>query len=121
MLSYLAQRFEVPYELSGKTVKLVVDPHGGRGIGVENDAGQSLGAATPLDVNANLNRVRRTPVQPGSDDGLGGSDDTPKGGLGGAPKGADLVDLAHQQYYAGARAPVTPMPTPTPTTHARGA
>ncbi len=120
-VSYLAQRFEVPYELSGKTVKLVVDPHGGRVIGVENDAGQSLGAATPLDVNANLNRVRRTPVQPGSDEGVGGSDDTPKGGLGGAPKGANLVELAHQQYYAGARAPVTPMPTPTPTTHARGA
>ena len=49
----------MPYELSGKTVKLVVDPHAKRVLGVENDAGLSLGAATPLDRQANLKRVCR--------------------------------------------------------------
>jgi len=53
-VSYLGQQFEVPYELSGKTVELVVDPHGERVIGVENDAGESLGSATALDLVANL-------------------------------------------------------------------
>ena len=99
-VSYLGQQFEVPYELCGKTVELVVDPHGERVIGVENDAGESLGSATALDLVANLQRVRRKPEQPGDDDGasvLGGS---PKRGPGGG--GPNLVELAHQQYYAGA-------------------
>ena len=51
-VSYLGQRFEVPYELSGKTVRLVVDPHAERVVGVEDAAGVSLGAATPLDMLA---------------------------------------------------------------------
>jgi putative transposase len=97
-VSYLGQQFEVPYELSGKTVKLVVDPHAKRVLGVENDAGLSLGAATPLDRQANLKRVRRKPAQPGHDDGLGMTGSTPKRGPGGA--GPNLVELAHRQYYA---------------------
>ncbi|NDP40797.1 MAG: transposase [Rhodoferax sp.] len=97
-VSYLGQQFEVPYELSGKTVKLVVDPHAKRVLGVENDAGLSLGAATPLDRQANLKRVRRKPAQPGDDDGLGMTGSTPKRGPGGA--GPNLVELAHRQYYA---------------------
>ena len=48
-----ASCFEVPYELSGKTVRLVVDPHAQRVVGVENEAGESLGEATPLDAIAN--------------------------------------------------------------------
>ena len=55
------ERFEVPYELSGKRVILVVDPHTQQVLGVENDQGESLGAATPLDVLANVNRKRRKP------------------------------------------------------------
>lgn len=35
-MSYLGQRFEVPHELSGKTVRLVVDPHAARVLGVES-------------------------------------------------------------------------------------
>jgi transposase InsO family protein len=58
-VSYEAQRFEVPYELSGQTVQLVVNPHTQTVIGVENKAGESLGAATLLDLQRNIYRERR--------------------------------------------------------------
>ncbi len=58
-VSYQGAHFEVPYELSGKRVVLVVDPHVQQVLGVENDQGESLGTATPLDVVANVNRKRR--------------------------------------------------------------
>lgn len=83
-VSYLGQRFEVPYELAGKTVKLVVDPHAQRVVGVEDDDGQSLCQATPLDPIANTHRARRqaTAVAPT------------------APRsGPNLVEIAHQQYH----------------------
>jgi len=86
-VSYLGQRFEVPYELSGKTVRLVVDPHAGRVVGVEDDAGVSLGAATPLDMLANIGRARRKP-EPLTDPAL-----TP------ARTGPNLVELAHAKYH----------------------
>ena len=38
-VSYLGQRFEVPYELSGKTVRLVVDHYAQRVVGVGDAAG----------------------------------------------------------------------------------
>jgi transposase InsO family protein len=60
-VSYLGRRFEVPYELSGKTVRLVVDPHAQRVVGVEDEAGVSLGAAVELDQLANEHRTRRKP------------------------------------------------------------
>lgn len=60
-VSYLGRRFEVPYELSGKSVRLVVDPHEGRVVGVEDEAGAPLGAATELDQIANQHRTRRKP------------------------------------------------------------
>lgn len=60
-VSYRGQRFELPYELAGKTVRLVVDPHAQRVLGVENDAGESIGAATVLDEIANAQRRRRKP------------------------------------------------------------
>jgi transposase InsO family protein len=82
-VSYQGQRFEVPYELAGKTVDLVVDPHSQRVVGVEDD-GQSLGEATPLDPIANTHRARRKagaviPVAPRD--------------------GPNLVEIAHQQYH----------------------
>lgn len=84
-VSYLDERFEVPYELAGKTVKLVVDPHAGRVLGVENAAGESLGSATPLDAVANLKRVRRKPdPEP--------SHETPR-------SGPNLVEIAYAQYH----------------------
>lgn len=59
-VSFQGDRFEVPFELSGKTVRLVVDPHAGTVVGVENEKGEAIGQATPLDALANLNRPRRT-------------------------------------------------------------
>jgi transposase InsO family protein len=84
-VSYLGQRFEVPYELSGKTVRLVVDPHAQRVVGVENEAGVSLGQATALDVLANIKRVRRKPE--------------PAPASTGSRDGPNLVELAHAQYH----------------------
>ncbi len=55
------QRLEVPCELSGKTVRLVVEPYAGRVVGLEDAAGVSLGSATPLDQLANIQRARRKP------------------------------------------------------------
>ena len=57
-VSYQGARFEVPFELSGKTVSLVVDPHAEVVVGVENEKGESIGLATPLDALANLDRRR---------------------------------------------------------------
>ena len=85
-VSYQNQRFEVPYELTGKTVHLVVDPHAQKVVGVEDDSGQSLGAATPLDALANATRARRKP-EPVT---------TPEIK---AHSGPNLVELAYQQYH----------------------
>ncbi len=60
-VSYQGNRFEVPYEHTGKQVVLVVDPHSQQVIGVEDDQGKSLGAATALDAVANVDRKRRKP------------------------------------------------------------
>jgi putative transposase len=55
---YNGQYFEVPYELTDKTVMLVVDPHQKRAIQVESEAGLFLGPVTPLNAVANLRRRR---------------------------------------------------------------
>ena len=83
-VSYQSTRFEVPYELSGRSVRLVVDPHGRQVVGVEDDDGKSLGAATPLDALANVHRRRRQPQPP----------EEP------SPKDTDNeVELAYREYY----------------------
>ena len=84
-MSYLGQRFEVPYELSGKTVRLVVDPHAERVVGVEDEAGQSLGLATALDALANISRVRRKPE--------------PAAASVAQRDGPNLVEIAHARYH----------------------
>jgi putative transposase len=86
-VSYLGQRFELPYELSGCTVSLVVDPHAQRVVGVEDQAGQSLGQATVLDAIANSHRARRRPEP----------------AVASLPPrdGPNLVEIAHQQHHAG--------------------
>ena len=61
-VSYEGARFEVPFELVGKTVKLVVDPHARKVLGVESDSGECLGKATPLDILANARRKRKGPA-----------------------------------------------------------
>lgn len=60
-VSYEGKFFEVPYELAGQTVQLVVDPHAGTVVGVENKTGDSLGLATLLDALGNMHRTRRKP------------------------------------------------------------
>jgi len=85
-VSYLGERFEVPYELSGKTVRLVVDPHTERVVGVEDEAGAALGKATPLDAIANISRVRRKPE--------------PAAELA-ERTGPNLIEIAHAQYQGG--------------------
>jgi len=88
-VSYLGQRFELPYELSGKTVRLVVDPHAQRVVGVENEHGVSLGEATALDEIGNTRRARRKPdpaAQPSATRTHLGS-------------GPNLVEIAHQRYH----------------------
>jgi len=86
-VSYLGQRFEVPYPLSGRSVRLVVDPHTTQVIGVEDDKGASLGEATPLDAVANVHRQRRkprpeVPASPGD-----------------AATGENEVELAYRRHY----------------------
>ena len=78
-VSYQGQDFEVPYELSGKTVQLVVDPQAERVVGVEDEEGRSLGIATPLDPIANARRRRRKPVPDGA---TAASQDPQSGGTG---------------------------------------
>jgi putative transposase len=71
-ISFEAHHFEVPFELAGKTVTVVVDPHTGKALSVEDDAGNPLGAITPLDRLANLQRTRRKapaqPAEPGTEE-----------------------------------------------------
>ena len=88
-VSSQGQDFEVPYELSGKTVQLVVDPHAEMVVGIEDAEGHVLGVATPLDPITNAHRRRRKPdpdattiLSPGAD-----------------PKGPNPVELAYRQYH----------------------
>jgi putative transposase len=62
-VSYAGRFFEVPYELAGKWVWLVVDPHTQVVVGVEDENGACLGAVTPLDRQANRHRSRRKPAE----------------------------------------------------------
>jgi len=87
-VSYQGSDFEVPYELSAKSVRLIVDPHIQQVVGVEDEDGNSLGAATPLDALANRHRRRHKP------EAVNPALTRP------APAGPNLVELAFQQHYA---------------------
>lgn len=84
-VSYEGRVFEVPYELSGQQVVLVVDPHAGTVVRVQNTAGDPLGAATALDALANSRRRRsKAPAVPTT----------------AAPApGPNLIELAHRHHY----------------------
>ncbi len=86
-VSYQGNRFEVPYELAGQRVQLVVDPHTEQVRGVEDDNGQSVGVATPLDAVANVHRARRKPKPTAP---------APQG----APTGLNAVEQAYREYQA---------------------
>lgn len=60
-VAFLGTLFEVPYELSGQSVILVVDPHRYQAIAVENEDGKCLGPVTLLDAKANVHRKRCQP------------------------------------------------------------
>jgi len=90
-VSYQGCDFEVPYELSGKTVRLVVDPHVQQVVGVEDEDGNSRGAATPLDALANRHRRRR---QPEAANTSTATTTTP------VAVSPNLVELAFEQHYA---------------------
>lgn len=94
-VSYQGRDFEVLYELSGKTVQLVVDPHEEKVVGIEDAEGKSLGSATPLDPIANVHRRRRRP-----DPNAGGSVVSSQAQGGVSPNG---VELAYRQYHGQAR------------------
>ncbi len=61
-VSYQGLFFEVPYQLSGQSVMLVVDPHKQQALRVESLDGEPLGAVTRLDVIANNQRRRQRPT-----------------------------------------------------------
>jgi hypothetical protein len=90
-VSYQGCDFEVPYELSGKTVRLVVEPHLQQVVSVEDEDGNSRGAATPLDALANCQRRRRQPEAANTSTAT----TTPA-----ATVGPNLVELAFDRHYA---------------------
>lgn len=90
-VSYGGRFFEVPYELAGKTVHLVVDPHTQTVVGVEDKDGAALGAATPLDKLANRHRRRHKPRDPKA---LPVSPAVPV-----ARSAPTLIDIAYAEHY----------------------
>lgn len=87
-VSYQNVRFEVPYELASQTVQLVIDPHAGTVLGIENATGNRIGSATPLDALANLDRRRRKPT--------GALPETPAAD---PKRGPNLVELAFAHFH----------------------
>ena len=84
-VSYAGRYFEVPYELTGQHIVLVVDPHASAVVRVESEAGQALGAATLLGAVATSRRRRsKPPTEPAT--------------AATAP-GPNLIELAHQHHY----------------------
>ena len=91
-VSYDGQCFEVPYELSGRKLWLVVDPHTREAIAVEDDDSKPLGEVTPQDLIANNHRRRRKPEAPAEIVQAQTRDNS-------------LVEIAYRQHYAIADAP----------------
>jgi transposase InsO family protein len=88
-ISYEGRYFEVPFELAGKTIWVVVDPHSGAALSVEDDGGNHLGAVTALDLQANRQRRRRKPSTQPADPSNDAFQCT----------GPTLVEIAMKKYY----------------------
>jgi hypothetical protein len=86
-VSYEGKFYEVPYEVAGDSVILVVDPHEHKPIRIESKEGVFLGAVTPLDAIANLNRRRCRPQE---------ASPTPTG-----HKTFNMVEMALEKYSDG--------------------
>jgi hypothetical protein len=84
-ISYEGQWLEVPYELVGQKIVLVISPHEKKVVRVESASGEYLGAVTPLNPIANLNRGRARPKEK-SDDAIE------------SPKAFNMVELALENY-----------------------
>jgi len=97
-VSYQGQRFEVPYELAGQKLQLVVDPHSGQAISLEDSAGHALGCVVPLDVIANNHRQRHKPAVQA---------DRPRV----QTLGPNLVEMAYRQYHSSDDKQTTPVKT----------
>jgi len=61
-ISWEGKRFEVPYELAGEKIQLVICPHTETAIKVESLQGDYLGAVSPLDKQGNCHRKRQRPT-----------------------------------------------------------
>jgi len=57
-ISWQGQIYDVPYELTGKKITVVVDPHQQQALFVENSEGENIGAVTLCDPQANRHAKR---------------------------------------------------------------
>lgn len=62
VVSWEGKEYEVPFELCGKDIYLVVDPHRQMAISLESKSYDPLGAVFPLDRHANYQRRRQRPA-----------------------------------------------------------
>lgn len=69
-VSWEGERYEVPYELSGEKIQLVICPHTQTAVKVESLQGDYLGAVTKLDKQSNCHRKRQRPASTTSADTL---------------------------------------------------
>jgi len=99
-ISYAGQTFEVAYELSGKTIVVVVDPHTVQPVNIENKKGKSLGDITPLDAIANNHRRR---CRPGVD---------PDALITAVATTDSTVELAYEQYNESFKSALKPARKP---------
>lgn len=60
-ISWGGKLFEVPYQMVGDKIILVVDPHTHTALRIESPFGDDLGAVVLLDAHANLDRKRQRP------------------------------------------------------------
>jgi len=63
-VSWDGMTFEVPHQLVGQKVWIVVNPHTRTAICVESKEGEHLGSVVFLDLSANLHRKRKRPDTP---------------------------------------------------------
>lgn len=63
-LRWKGQRWEVDYDLVGKEIVLVVDPHTNKPLRVESKIGELLGSVVLSDAAANAHRKRTRPATP---------------------------------------------------------
>jgi len=91
-VAWNGNHFEVDYVLAGKQVQLVVDPHAGEALRVEDEEGEVLSMVIPLDTKANCQRKRRKPEKVSEDQSLGNAP------MQESSMQNNLVEMALEQY-----------------------